>query len=291
MPDDLRPSWDGYIGQTKLKDRLQIHIHAALDRQEQLDHILLVGPPGCGKTTLAGLIATEADMYFVSYVMPLKPRLIKRLVQNYEGLALFDEIHRLPAREQENLLTLIQDGYLQLDNGQRIENTALTIVGATTEPAKILKPLWDRFPIKPIFEDYTDDQMGQIVQGMAVRMGFEIPIEIATILGRAAGGIPRVAQTFVGMARDLGNSNPRVVFEKCGVTEDGLDRNHLRYLQFLTGSGGMAGLDLISTHLGLPKSVVSDLERLLVRQGYIQYTSTGRDAEQKAYKLAKQGMT
>src|SRR5690606_40903849 len=132
-------SWDEYIGQEKLKERLQIHIQAALDRMEPLEDVLLIGVLGCGKSTLAALIASELETEFETFMMPVKPTILKRIVMDYECVVLFNEVHRLPPRQQEDLLPLIQDGYLQLDNGAKIEKGALTVVAATTEPEKIIK--------------------------------------------------------------------------------------------------------------------------------------------------------
>ena len=195
----IRPeTWDDYVGQEAMKDRLAVHISSALIREETLDHILLTGPPGCGKTSLASIIATEFGEPFTSFLMPIKEKALLLFLRQRHGVVLFDEIHRLSVKQQEALLPLVEDGYYQLDNGDRVYADNLTIIGATTEPEKIIPPLFDRFPIKPPFDDYTADEMRDIVHRMAYASGIELDDMQAAVLGSAAGGVPRGGALAVG---------------------------------------------------------------------------------------------
>jgi Holliday junction DNA helicase RuvB len=284
--------WDEYVGQNALKERLSLHIDSALDRMEPLDHILLVGPPGCGKTTLANIISSQAEREFVSFIMPIKPQMMRRVIQMHHGIALFDEIHRLPPRQQEELLPLIEDGYYQMENGVRIENDQLTIIGATTEPEKIITPLYDRFKIKPPFDEYSDEEMSQIVRGMALSIGIELDEKDSMIYGRACGGVPRNAGEIVSMMRDIifaRDTIPTVkeVLNRCRLSEDGLTEMHNRYLVVLMNSGGAAGLEILVAHLRLPKPIIVSLERLLVKRSLIEYTKQGRSLTGNGYKVVK----
>ena len=281
-------SFQNFIGQERLKDRLLTHIGSAIDRGEPLDHILLISPPGCGKSTLARLIADLMYTSFDSYMMPIKPAVVRRAVQSGTGVILFDEIHRLPARQQENLLPVIQDGYLQLDNGVRIDNEGSTFICATTEPDKLISPLIDRFPIRPTFDEYTDDELAQIVQLMARKADVHFSDEEARILGRATGGVPRNARSVTIMARDLGSTDPREILPKIGLTEDGLTDMHVLYLKTLADCGHQAGIEIIGAHLRYPKSSIIDLERLLLRRKFIEYSPQGRVLTMQGSKAIKE---
>lgn len=291
LPDDLRPKTaDNYIGQTALKDRLSIHTTSARRRGERLDHVLLVGPPGCGKTTISQIIAAEMRQEFLSFVMPLEPKLLAGIVRNFRGIVLFDEIHRAAPKQQEQLLTVVEDGYLQMPNGSRFSTDGgLTIVAATTEPEKVIAPLYDRFPIKPVYDDYTDEEMTAIVKQKADYLGLPLEHDTAAVFGRAAGGTPRNAAAFVVMARDLMvargvTPTAQDVLKSMRVTEDGLTEDHVRYLSILEKVGGVAGLKVLSTHLRLPESFLMDLERLLVKQNLIEFTAKGRELRGSGWK-------
>lgn len=283
-------SWDSYIGQPELKERLAIHIESANQRQVAMEHVLLVGPPGAGKTTIASLIADSLCVDFADYMMPIKHDALKRICNVHFGVVLFDEIHRCSAKQQEELLTIIQGNYLQTESGQIIECPDLTVIGATTEPDKIIAPLYDRFAIKPVFEEYTDEQMAQIARGMAQRAHVDLTEADLMAIGSAAGGVPRNAKSMIVMARDLAIAKGHVdvgeVLERCNVTVSGLTENHLMYLKILARNSP-SGIDVISAQMRLPKSVVVDLERLLVNRNLIQYTKGGREILSGGYKSLK----
>jgi len=285
----LRPNdWDSYVGQEKLKNRLQVSIDGALERYASLDHVLLHGPPGCGKTSIASLISQEMVQNFHSYVMPVKVKSLQKIFLENDGIIFLDEIHRLSKKDQEFLLPVLEDHDIQFDNGKKIHiDHQFTVVGATTELEKIIKPLRDRFIHRPKFEEYTDEEMATIVKRMADRIGMDISESECLSLGRASAGVPRQARTIVYTARDLNSCNPDLVLSTCGITEDGLTEDHLEYLFALDKMGQVAGVDVLSNYTGLPKDVILDLEKLLVRKGLIEYSPKGRVLMIKGMHLIK----
>ena len=275
-------TWDDYIGQEKLKDRIQIHAKAAVEQGHQMDHVLLSGVAGSGKTSMARLIAEELGTDIFEVTAPLKKNMLKRIVGGFQGVFFIDEIHRMPAKEQEELLTVLQEGYFD-DGGEKIEAGWLCIVGATTEQDQLIEPLFSRFPIRPKFEDHSDEEMGKIVKGMADRVGIEMSQETADILGLATGGVPRNAKMMVNMARDLGSDDVDTILEKLQLTREGFTEDHVEYVLTLARSGGTAGLNILKAHLRLTNATIVGLERLLVKRKMIEYTKSGRSLMGLAY--------
>lgn len=285
--ENHRPTtWNEYVGQTKLKTRLMTHIAAAKASGRYLDHLLLAGPPGIGKTTLARLVAQEREHPFESMVMPVKIQVLHQIGRKFHGVLFLDEVHRLPSKVQEELLSFLEDNYFQLSNGSRLE-TSLTVVGATTEPGDIIPPLYDRFVLKPMFEPYSEVEMEQMVAGMAKRENVKLTKELTTGLAGAAAGIPRNARSLVLAARALHDSKQTVnviaVLDLAGLTADGLSESHVEYLRILDALGGKAGLSPIATVLRLHPKVVTELERLLLEKECITFTSSGRELTGDGY--------
>lgn len=281
--DELRVSgWADFIGQNHLKERLEVHISACKKQKRTLDHIFLAGPPGFGKTSLATIIAQRADKKFLTHTMPLSERALVGIVRDFQGVLLLDEIHRAPTKDQEALLSLLEFGWVQNGRGIKTYATGLTIIGATTEPKKVIEPLYDRFAIKPDFDDYTDIEMGMIVTSMAGKAKVVLSEEDAQILGRATGNTPRKARQFVLAARDLACTKKKKptaqdILAFCRVDNTGITFQHMQYLNALNELGGLAGLIPLRNMLNVNDAVVRDLERLLLKQKLVVFTERGRE--------------
>lgn len=298
---EFRPkTWNDYIGQDRTRERLEIHMDSAINRGMRMDHVFLYGPPGCGKTSLAHVIAARQGKMFVELVMPLTDTALKKLVTQNHGVVLLDELHRASKRQQESLLTLIEDGRYTMPSGFEIENSDLQIIGATTERGRIIKPLYDRFPIRPEFDPYTDDEMATIAWGMLTKAKLQgqYDMEFARALGRAAGGVPRQIKQMVIAVRDLiksgTNSKPDIatVLNIVDVTPDGLSRLHVKYMVVMGRNGGEAlGIKPIAQQLQVSEDMATELEDLLFERGYMTFTKRGRELTQSGWKRANELMS
>jgi holliday junction DNA helicase RuvB len=281
--DALRPTTAAeFIGQKKLMARLDVHIDAAIEQERPLEHILLFGPPGFGKTTLAQIIANKLRETLYTIVMPIKPAAMMRFLREFEGgVVLFDELHRAGQAQQEDLLTLLEDGYITSPSGRRSDVGWFQAIGATTEPEKIIPPIFDRFPIKPTFEAYTVSELAEIALGMAHRVNVNMSDDDATILAKASGGTPRNCKSLVMAARDLAASgrpsHGAAVLELCQITPDGLTADHIEYLKALNKMGKPTGLAPLANMLRRNAAQVINDERLLLEMDLITFTESGRD--------------
>lgn len=286
--------WDEYIGQEALKTILQTAIGSAKRRDATLRPILLMGVPGCGKTTLAEIIANDLGVPLVSHIWPLQEKVLARIVQSHENTVLFlDEIHRGSDKQKEMLLPLLEDHYMEDSRGRKLFSNRLHIVGATTEADKIIKPLWDRFRIRPPFEPYSDLDMARITLRMAYTLGLkEAKFEWASELGAAALGVPRNAQSLVEFALDMQEMTDTMptaaeVLDAYQVTDSGLTADHVNYVCALAMAGGQGGIDLMKQLLSLPQGYITGLEVDLIKQGLLQRERTGRELTQRGFQAAR----
>lgn len=275
-------TWAQFVGQETMKARLRVHISAAEKQHRTLDHVLLVGKTGFGKTSLAHLIAHALHEPLTTALMPLTENALMRLAEDTSGVLFLDEIHGASKPIQEMLQPLLEFGYVQNKQGIKRHSCHLTIIAATTEPEKLIKPLWDRFPIRPDFDAYSDEEMGRIVMNMALQAGVKLAKGTAEQLGRATDGTPRRAAQFVLAARDLSTGMKRTptgteILGLCRVDETGVTQSHRDYLTALDDAGGTAGLSTLRNLLRLSEGVVRELEPLLLKQKLIRFTPSGRE--------------
>lgn len=307
----LRPlSLKEYVGQENFKENLKIFIHAAKNRDEPLDHILLYGPPGLGKTTLAYVIANEmgTSIRLINGPSIEKPGELAAILSTMnEGDILFiDEIHRLPRVVEEILYEAMEDYKLTFLSGRdedarniTIRLKPFTLVGATTKPGDLSSPLRDRFGIVNRLEYYTIDELVRIVERTSRIFNLPIDKDAAELIAMRSRGTPRIANRIYRRVRDFASfSNMDHVDKK--VTEDalvrlridnlGLDEIDIRYLTALIKrfNGGPVGLETLSSTIGEEVRNLEEVyEPYLLKLGLINKTPRGRVATDKAYEHLK----
>lgn len=315
----LRPkSFDDYIGQDKVKENMRVYIKAALSRGESLDHVLLYGPPGLGKTTLAHIIANEMGVPITvtsGSAIPGKFDLSAILSKLKPNEVLFiDEIHRLNSSLEEILYPAMEDYRLDFVVGKGPSATSVniklekfTLIGATTKAGNLAAPLRDRFGMQMRLVLYTPEQLCQIVRNSAKRLGTEIDNVAAYEIARRSRGTPRVANRLLKRVRDFaevlgdGRVTREVTLHAMNVMEvdalglDAVDKNILTTIidKF---SGGPVGLDTLASATGEDAATIEDVyEPYLLQLGFIARTPRGRVCMPNAYahlgrKLSKETM-
>jgi len=303
----LRPqSLSEFIGQTKLKENLSIFLQAAKSRKEAMDHILLFGPPGLGKTTLAHIIAKELGVGFRSTSGPIisKAGDLAALLTNLQpyDVLFIDEIHRLNPVIEEVLYPAMEDGKLDLMIGEgpgarsiQITLNPFTLVGATTRSGLISPPLRERFGIPLGMHFYSPEELQTIVSTNAQKLNFDLQPEGAHEIARRSRGTPRIAGRLLKRVRDIATVEATLpvtrdiahrALLKLQVDEKGLDLLDRRYLNYIAEhyNGGPVGVETIAAALAEQKDVVEEvIEPYLIQQGFINRTPRGRILTKGAY--------
>ena len=309
IESSIRPiSLDEYIGQSAIKENIKIFIEAAKVRGEALDHVLLYGPPGLGKTTMAGVIASEMGVKIKITSGPAieRPGDIAAILNNLQhGDILFiDEIHRMSRQVEEVLYSAMEDYCIDIVVGKgpaaksiRLTLPKFTLIGATTRAGMLSAPLRDRFGIIQRLEYYNREELGQIISRSAHILGTEIEMPAALELAKCSRGTPRVANRLLKRVRDIAliKYNRHITEEVClkalellNIDRNGLDDIDRRIIEAiaLQFKGGPVGLDTLAAAIGEERDTLEDVyEPYLIQQGYMQRTPRGRMLAPKAYEV------
>ena len=305
----IRPiNFDEYIGQTEVKENVKVFVKAALLRDKTLDHVLLYGPPGLGKTTLAHIIANELGVDIKTANGPTieKTGDLAAILSSLEprDVLFIDEIHRMPRYIEEVLYSAMEDYQLDIiigNEGQtrniKIDLPPFTLIGATTRAGDLSSPLRDRFGITCKLEYYTEDELKQIVKRSAGVLDVNIEDSATEIIAKRSRKTPRIANRLLKRVADFalvegdGVITEEVTLKslkRLGVDDTGLDKVDLEYLGSIINkfNGGPVGIDSIASTIGEESTNIEDvIEPFLLQEGYLKRTARGRIATEKAYQV------
>lgn len=307
IENSLRPkSLDEYIGQTQAKEQLDIFIKAARYRGEQLDHVLLYGPPGLGKTTLSGIIANEMGANFKITSGPAighsgdLAAILTNLMDN--DVLFIDEIHRLNRTVEEILYPAMEDGCLDIIIGKgpsarsiRLDLPKFTLVGATTRSGMLTSPLRDRFGVILNLDLYGNDDLFKIISRSVGILGVEIDSDSGMELARRSRGTPRIANRLLKRVRDYAQVRgdgaitldiARDALTMFQVDEEGLDMVDKRLMLTIINkfAGGPVGVETLAASVGEDRETIEEVyEPYLIQKGFLNRTPRGRMATETAY--------